>query len=114
MTNVVCFIPARYESSRLPGKPLLTINNKPIIQLVYEQVKKCNLVNDIYILTDDERIRYKCESFGAKCCIIDAECLNGTERIVNFLKLDPSICDIVVNVQGDEPFIDIENIHLLI
>jgi 3-deoxy-manno-octulosonate cytidylyltransferase (CMP-KDO synthetase) len=110
MTKIVCFIPARYESSRLPGKPLLMINNKPIIQLVYEQVKKCKMINDIYILTDDERIRFKCESFGAKCYIINAECLNGTERIVNFLRLEPTICDIVVNVQGDEPFINHQNI----
>lgn len=110
MTKIVCFIPARYESSRLPGKPLLMINNKPIIQLVYEQVKKCKLINDIYILTDDERIRHKCESFDAKCFIINTDCLNGTERIVNFLKFQPSICDIVVNVQGDEPFINYQNI----
>ena len=110
MTKIVCFIPARYESSRLPGKPLLTINDKTIIQLVYEKVKKCKLIDDIYILTDDERIRHKCESFGAKCYIINKDCLNGTERIVNFLKLQPSMCDIVVNVQGDEPFINYKNI----
>ena len=110
MTNNICFIPARFKSSRLPGKPLLKINNKTIIRRVYEQVKKCNLVNRIIVLTDDKRIYDEVISFKGEC-FITPDCKNGTERIVNFLKSDEiKIPDYVINVQGDEPYINPVNI----
>lgn len=104
-----CFIPARYSSSRLPGKPLLSINGKTIIQLVYEQVKKCQTIDKIYVLTDDERIQKVVHSFGGECHIT-GDCLNGTSRIVNFINEKRIECDLIVNVQGDEPFINPKNI----
>lgn len=106
MKNIVCFIPARFESSRLPGKPLLDIAGVCVINRVYLQVKKCKLINDIIVLTDDERIKLEVERIGGKVEMVMDECLNGTERIVNFLNKNPNICDIVVNVQGDEPFVN--------
>jgi len=106
----VCFIPARYESSRLPGKPMLKINSKTVINLVYEQVKKCKLVDDIIVLTDDERIENEVKSFGGKVGMVTEYCLNGTERIVKYIRNSHSDCDLVINVQGDEPFINPNNI----
>ena len=104
-----CFIPARYESTRLSGKPLLKINNKTIIRLVYEKVKQCKLIDTIIVLTDDYRINDEVNSWGGICYITE-DCLNGTERIVNFIKKMDYKCDIIVNVQGDEPFINPNNI----
>lgn len=106
MTNILCCIPARYNSSRLPGKPLLKINNKTIINLVYEKAIRTN-ITEIVVLTDDKRIYDHVISFGGNCIIVQEECLNGTERIVKYLKkINHSAFDIIVNIQGDEPFIN--------
>ena len=104
-------IPARYNSTRLPGKPLLKINNKTIINHVYENVKKIKDVTKLVILTDDIRIKNECDSFNANCEIINDECLNGTDRIIKYLKKNNINEGIIVNVQGDEPFINPENIQ---
>ena len=109
-TKKVCFIPSRYQSSRLPGKPLLKINGKTIINLVYDQVKKCKLIDDIIVLTDDNNIKKEVESFGGNVGMVTEECLNGTERIVKFIQKKYDICDLVINVQGDEPFINPINV----
>lgn len=106
----VCFIPSRYQSSRLPGKPLLEINGKTVIKRVYQQVQKCKLVDEIIVLTDDERIREEVESFGGNVGMVLEECLNGTERIVRYIKKHFDCCDLVINVQGDEPYINPINI----
>jgi 3-deoxy-manno-octulosonate cytidylyltransferase (CMP-KDO synthetase) len=106
----ICFIPARYGSTRLEGKPLLKINGKTIINLVWEKVKKCKLIDDIIILTDDNRIKNEVINFGGKCAIITDICLNGTDRIIKYLQKNENICDLVINVQGDEPFINPDNI----
>ena len=106
MENILCCIPARFNSSRLVGKPLLKINNKTIIHHVYEKAQKLN-INNIIILTDDERIYDEVLTFGGKCAIIKEECLNGTERIINYLKtINHEIYDTILNIQGDEPFIN--------
>ena len=109
----ICFmIPARYHSTRLPGKPLLKINNNTIISLVFEQAKKSKYGKDIYVTTDDDRI---IEEIGKKNCIkVTDECLNGTERICYALKKINKQYDIIVNIQGDEPFIDPQNIDFII
>ena len=112
MDKVLVCIPARYHSTRLPGKPLLKINNKTIIQHVYDNVSKLENVS-IMVLTDDERIRLEVESFGGNCVIITEDCLNGTDRIIQYLKkIEISDGTTVINVQGDEPFIDHNNIQL--
>ena len=109
MSNICC-IPARYQSTRLPGKPLLRINDKTIIELVYSQVKKCKYIDNIIVLTDSDKIKNEVESFGGNCQIITEDCLNGTERIVNYLKKDNNEYEYIVNVQGDEPFINPDSI----
>lgn len=111
---MLCCIPARYESTRLPGKPLLKINNKTIINLVYEKVKQ-TMITDIIVLTDDIRIYNEVINFGGKCAIINDYCLNGTDRIIKYLeKIDNSKYDTIINVQGDEPFINPELINKII
>ena len=106
MNNILCCIPARYGSTRLPGKPLLKINGKTIINLVYEKALKTK-VTDIIVLTDDKRIYDEVISFGGSCYVINEECLNGTDRIISYLKkINHEKYDIILNIQGDEPFIN--------
>lgn len=98
-------IPARYESTRLPGKPLLEIAGKPMIQHVVEKVQQSN-ASAIYVATDDERIKIVCESFGVNVYMTASEHQSGTDRIeevVRLLNLEDD--EIVINVQADEPMI---------
>jgi len=114
MKILVC-IPARYNSNRLLGKPLLQINNKSIIRHVYELAEKIEYNKEIVVLTDDIRIKNEVDSFSDnKCHIIEEDCLNGTDRIIRYLKKIPNDFEIVINLQGDEPFIYLDNIHLAI
>ena len=114
----ICFagvIPARYASSRFAGKPLAIIGNKPMIQRVYEQASKA--LNKVYVATDDERI-YKCvENFGGKVIITSSHHLSGTDRCSEAVtKIEDEIgekIDVVINIQGDEPFIKPEQITAL-
>ena len=114
MEKIIVCIPARYKSTRLPGKPLLKINNKTIINHVYDNVRKLNNIDKIIVLTDDDRIKDEVESFGGNCCIITDECLNGTDRIITYLKKNNiTNYDIILNVQGDEPFINPKHIEII-
>lgn len=106
--NVVGIIPARYSSTRLPGKPLLLIHGKPMIQRVYEQTKKSNLINRVIVATDDKRIFNCVKEFCGEVMMTSANHQSGTDRIAEVAKKIK--CDIVVNIQGDEPFIDPKNI----
>lgn len=108
--EAICCIPARYNSTRLPGKPLLKIGNKTIIQRVYERAKNLD-VSKIVVITNDQRIYDEVKKFGGNCEIITDESLNGTEVICKYLKKYDIQCDIVVNVQGDEPFINIDDVN---
>lgn len=116
MKNVCICIPARYNSSRLPGKLLYKIGGKSVLQRVYEQVLKCAQVSDIYILTDHEYIYSHMTSLFPDINIIltDTKCKNGSERISKYLHLIPEKYDIIVNVQGDEPYVDPRNIDYVI
>tara|TARA_Y100000389_G_C17331390_1_gene448303 strand:- start:84 stop:833 length:750 start_codon:yes stop_codon:yes gene_type:complete len=114
MKNILCCIPARYKSTRLQGKLLYKINNKSIIQLTYESVLKSK-VTDIIVLTDDIKIYNEVINFGGNCVMTPVDCLNGTERIVKYLNtIDNSNYDYILNAQGDEPYIDPENINKLL
>ena len=109
-------IPARYASSRFPGKPLAIIGNKPMIQRVYEQaVKSLELV---YIATDDKRIYDAVINFGGKVIMTSPTHISGTDRCAEAVTLiteeSGQKIDIVINIQGDEPFIKPEQIDLLI
>lgn len=107
----VGIIPARYASTRFPAKVLAMLNGKTVIQRVYEQVKDC--FDDLFVATDDSRIADVVTSFGGKVVMTSENCKNGTERCFDAccnLNID---CDVVVNVQGDEPFIQRKQIEAL-
>jgi 3-deoxy-manno-octulosonate cytidylyltransferase (CMP-KDO synthetase) len=101
-------IPARFASSRLPGKPLLKIGNKPMIQWVYERSSRAGLLSEVWVATDDFRIRDAVESFGGRVKMTSADCASGTDRTAEVMR--DLEADIVINIQGDEPFMDPENI----
>lgn len=101
MNNTAIIIPARYASSRFPGKPLVQIAGKTMIQRVWEIACKAHNAENVYIATDDERIKNKVEEFGGKCLMTSAECKNGSERVkdaIDQLEFKP---EIIVNFQGD-------------
>lgn len=111
----IVLIPSRFGSSRFPGKPLALISGKPMIQWVYENVKKVNDIDDIYVATDDNRIFEAVVRFGGKALMTSSEHTCGTDRLaecVNILALKDE--DIVLNIQGDEPLIRPEMVMDLI
>ena len=104
-------IPARYASTRFPGKPLAVLGGKTVIQRVYEQVS--SVLSDVYVATDDERI-FKCvESFGGKAVMTRADHKSGTDRIQEAVEKITTEADVIINVQGDEPFIHPSQIKTL-
>ncbi len=105
--KVVCIIPARYASTRFPGKALSDLLGKPMIQHVYERVLKAGTVSVAAVATDDKRIVAAVESFGGRAIMTAASHRSGTDRIaeaVSILDIDES--DIVVNIQGDQPLFE--------
>jgi len=112
--KICAIIPARYQSSRLPGKPLLKIGNKTIIQRTYLQTLQSKRIDYTLVVTDDERIMKSIEEIDGNVLLSPNDCLNGTERICHILDDISEEYDIIVNVQGDEPFIDPKNIDFVI
>ena len=106
-------IPARYGSSRLEGKPLLTANNKPIIQWVWEKASNCPLADRVIVATDDERIFNACKAFGAEVEMTSSSHKSGSDRIAEVAQRHPEI-EYIINLQGDEPLIEESNIELVI
>ena len=102
-TAIIAIIPARYGSTRFPGKSLALISGKPMIQWVYERTKKSRLVNRVIVATDDDRIAKAVAAFNGEAMMTSPTHPTGTDRIAEVAKgLD---CSYVVNVQGDEPLI---------
>jgi len=102
--KVLVVIPARFASTRLAGKPLKLIGGKPMIQRVYEQAKKMKTASRVIVATDDERILNSVKLFGGEAMMTSAEHQSGTDRVAEVAKSVDA--DIVVNLQGDEPFIN--------
>ena len=111
--NFIGIIPARFQSTRFPGKPLVLLNGKPIVQWVYENARKA--LTEVYVATDDERIFRAVEAFGGKAVYTSANHESGTDRCAEAAQgLSKSMkVDVVVNIQGDEPFIRPEQIESL-
>ena len=107
----VIVIPARYASTRLPAKPLIEINGKPIIQWVYERASASRLKDRIIIATDDERILKVALAFGAEAVMTSPACKSGTDRVYEAMEGQEG--DIVINLQGDEPFIRADMVDTL-
>jgi len=107
----VCIIPARYSSTRLPGKPLLSATGKYLIQHVYEAAAGAKLIERVVVATDDERIAQAVQGFGGEAVLVREECVSGTDRVARAARtLD---AEYIVNVQGDEPEIDARVIDAL-
>jgi len=107
----MAIIPARYASTRFPGKPLAVLGGKTVIQRVYEQVS--SLLDEVYVATDDERIFECVESFGGRAVMTRADHKSGTDRIEEAAEKIGSDADVIINVQGDEPFIQASQITTL-
>jgi 3-deoxy-manno-octulosonate cytidylyltransferase (CMP-KDO synthetase) len=102
--NVVIVIPARYGSTRLPGKPLVSLAGKPMIQRVYERAKQAKHANRVIVATDDDRIIKAVQEFGGEARMTRPDHRTGTERVAEVAAHEPG--DVFVNVQGDEPLLD--------
>ena len=107
----VGIIPARYASTRFPGKPLATLAGKPVIEHVYRRVVEA--LGSAYVATDDDRIALAVERFGGQAVMTRADHKSGTDRIAEALEKTGREVDVVVNVQGDEPFITTRQIETL-
>jgi len=111
--KILGIIPARYASTRFPGKPLVDIAGKSMIQRVYEQAKKCAQLSEVIAATDDDRIFEHVHGFGGKAVMTSSSHQSGTDRCAEVAKKYPDY-DVIINIQGDEPYIDPEQISKLI
>lgn len=107
----VIIIPARYQSTRFPGKPLAVLGGKPVIQRVYEQAKK--VLPDVWVATDDDRIFQAVEAFGGKAVMTRTDHKSGTDRIQEAAEKIGGDFDVIINIQGDEPFVQASQIETL-
>src|SRR5690606_13662681 len=110
--KTIGIIPARYASSRFPGKPLVDIAGKSMIQRVYEQVNGCRCLSEVVVATDDKRIEDHVRSFAGNVVMTSPDHQSGTDRCAEVVQKVQSF-DIAINIQGDEPFISPLQIDLL-
>jgi 3-deoxy-manno-octulosonate cytidylyltransferase (CMP-KDO synthetase) len=110
--QVLAVIPARYGSSRFPGKPLADISGKTLIQRTYENARRCQFLNDIIVATDDQRIYDHIIEFGGKVIMTSPHCPTGTDRLIEVISQNEHLKSfpIIINVQGDEPCLNPETI----
>lgn len=108
--RVLAVIPARFASTRFPGKPLVDIQGKPMIQHVWERVGEVSAIQHAVIATDDPRIQSAAEAFGAQVCMTNPDHPSGTDRVWEVASQLPEF-DWILNVQGDEPFINPEHLE---
>jgi len=107
----IAIIPARYASTRFPGKPLAMLGGKTVIERVYEQTSR--VIPDVCVATDDDRILRAVENFGGRAVMTRADHKSGTDRIEEAAQLTGTQADVIINVQGDEPFIQPRQIETL-
>jgi 3-deoxy-manno-octulosonate cytidylyltransferase (CMP-KDO synthetase) len=111
--RIIGIIPARFASTRFPGKPLVDIGGKSMIQRVYEQAKKSGSVADVIVATDDARIEEHVKQFGGRVVMTSEAHQSGTDRCFEAIQKFDASADIVINIQGDEPFIQPEQIDMI-
>lgn len=107
----IAIIPARYASTRFPGKPLAILGGKPVIQRVYEQA--VSILSEAYVATDDNRIFQCVESFGGRAVMTRTDHKSGTDRIQEAVEKIGTDADVIINIQGDEPFIQASQLQTL-
>ncbi len=110
--KILGIIPARYASTRFPGKPLVMIDGKSMIHRVYEQAVKSTSLSEVVVATDDERIAAEVSNFGGRFVMTSSHHLSGTDRCAEVISCNPGF-DAVINIQGDEPYIDPLQIDLV-
>jgi 3-deoxy-manno-octulosonate cytidylyltransferase (CMP-KDO synthetase) len=111
MMKFIAIIPARYASTRFPGKPLAMLGGKTVIQRVYEQAK--SVLEEVYVATDDDRIFQTVEAFGGRAVMTRPDHKSGTDRIQEAVEKTHTDADIIINIQGDEPFVHASQIETL-
>lgn len=112
--RILGIIPARYASSRFPGKPLIDLKGKTMIQRVTEGAAKSTLLTDLIVATDDERIARTVEGFGGKVMLTDSGHPTGTDRCAEIVSRLSEKYDVVINIQGDEPLVDARQLDQLL
>jgi 3-deoxy-manno-octulosonate cytidylyltransferase (CMP-KDO synthetase) len=112
--RILGVIPARYGSSRFPGKPLIDLKGKTMIRRVYEGARKSGLLTDLVVATDDQRIVDEVEHFGGKVVMTATHHQTGTDRCAEVVDLLPESYDVVINIQGDEPLVDPKQLDSLL
>ena len=110
----IAIIPARYASTRFPGKPLVAINGKPMVQHVYERALSSGLFQKVIVATDDHRIQSAVTDFGGEVVMTDNTHQSGTDRCGEVIEGMKDSYDVVINIQGDEPFIQHEQLEELV
>ncbi|MCP3105354.1 3-deoxy-manno-octulosonate cytidylyltransferase [Myxococcus sp. K15C18031901] len=103
--RTVAVIPARYASSRFPGKPLAPIAGTPMVEHVWRRCREAGVFDEVFVATDDTRIRATVEGFGGTAVMTSPACATGTDRVAEVARARPDV-DVWVNVQGDEPLLD--------
>jgi 3-deoxy-manno-octulosonate cytidylyltransferase (CMP-KDO synthetase) len=111
--KILAVIPARYASQRFPGKPLVNISGRPMVQWVYEAAKSCKSFDQVIVATEDERIVEVVKSFGGRVELTSSEHPSGTDRVAEVADRHPE-AHVVVNVQGDQPFVTGTMLHQLV
>ena len=111
--TILGIIPARYQSTRFPGKPLADIMGKSMVQRVYEQASQSASLTDVVVATDDDRILKHVQEFGGQVVMTSRDHQSGTDRCDEVVNLLQEEYDVVINIQGDEPFIHPEQIDLV-
>jgi 3-deoxy-manno-octulosonate cytidylyltransferase (CMP-KDO synthetase) len=111
--RILGIIPSRYASTRFPGKPLAMVGGRTMIERVYRQARRSDLLHSLVVATDDERIAQAVSDFGGEFVMTDSRHPSGTDRCAEVLKHFDGRYDAVINIQGDEPFIQPQQIDLL-
>jgi 3-deoxy-manno-octulosonate cytidylyltransferase (CMP-KDO synthetase) len=111
--DIFGLIPARYASTRYPGKPLLNIGGKTMIERVYRQAEKCDRLAGVIVATDDVKIETVVKEFGGNVCMTSVAHPSGTDRCAEVVQKLNLNCKAIINIQGDEPFIDPHQIELV-
>ena len=111
--KIIGIIPSRYGSTRFPGKALADIDGKTMVQRTYEQAKKCSLLDEVVVATDHVKIKDVVNAFGGNVCMTSEQHQSGTDRCFEALESLSNEYDYVINIQGDEPFIDPQQIEQL-
>ncbi|MBN2125855.1 MAG: 3-deoxy-manno-octulosonate cytidylyltransferase [Deltaproteobacteria bacterium] len=113
--KIIAFIPARYDSTRFPGKPLALIAGRPLIERVYRRAQSCADITDVFVATDDERILRAVQTFGGKALMTGKEHPSGTDRIAEAAEgLHLKGEDMVINIQGDQPLLHPSSVSQLV